>query len=146
MTTPADRVHAVHEALFARGDLGAIPDFFAVDYVAHVTDRRVAGGHALVAHQLDLYREAFSGLTFELEILVEGDDRVSWQRTLRAVHSGAFLGFPASGAGLVWRDVVTSRFAAGLIAEEWVITDLVERLVLARKKPASRSKDRPARP
>lgn len=138
----ADRVRATHDALFARGDLGAIPELFAADYVAHVTDRRIAGGHALVEHQLDLYRKAFSDLRFDLEILVEAGDRVSWQRTLRAVHSGPFLGFPATGAGLVWRDVVTSRFQAGLIAEEWVITDLVERLVLARK----RGRPKPAEP
>jgi hypothetical protein len=30
--------------------------------------------------------------------------------------------------------MVTSRFRDGLIAEDWVITDLTERLLLARKR------------
>jgi hypothetical protein len=34
---------------------------------------------------------------------------------------------------IVWRDMVTSRFRDGLIAEEWAISDLAERLLLARK-------------
>jgi hypothetical protein len=34
---------------------------------------------------------------------------------------------------VVWRDVVTSRLDAGLIAEDWSISDLAERLLLARK-------------
>jgi hypothetical protein len=42
-------------------------------------------------------------------------------------------GFPASGKAIVWRDVVTSRFEHGHIVEDWVITDLAERLLLARK-------------
>jgi hypothetical protein len=63
---------------------------------------------------------------------------VAWQRTHRAVHAGALLGFPATGGELVWRDVINSRFEAGRIAEAWGITDLVERLILARKEPAGR--------
>ena len=31
------------------------------------------------------------------------------------------------------RDMVVSRFEGGLIAEEWVVTDLAERLLLTRK-------------
>jgi len=37
-----------------------------------------------------------------------------------------FKNFPASGLQIVWRDMVTSQFYEGLIAEEWVLTDLVE--------------------
>jgi predicted ester cyclase len=65
---------------------------------------------------------------------VENSDRVAWQRTLRAQQQGAFKGFPPSGRTIVWRDVITSRFRAGLIAEEWIISDLAEQLLLSRKK------------
>lgn len=34
-----------------------------------------------------------------------------------------------------WRDMVTSRFSDGLIADEWVISDLAERFLLALKQP-----------
>jgi len=46
---------------------------------------------------------------------------------------GEFRG-GASGREIVSRDVVTSRFRDGLIAEEWVISDLEEQLLLSRKK------------
>lgn len=127
------RLLAAHDALFRERRLDAIPEFFAADYVAHVTDGRIAGGHALVRQQLDLLWAAFTDLTLELEFLVEAGDRIAWQRTLRATHTGAFKGFPATGRPLVWRDMVTSRMADDRIAEEWVITDLVERFVRARK-------------
>ncbi|HRW61363.1 MAG TPA: ester cyclase, partial [Defluviicoccus sp.] len=61
-------------------------------------------------------------------------DRVAWQRTLRGKHLGAFKGFPPSERPLVWRDMVTSKFRNGQIAEEWIVTDLAERLLAARKR------------
>lgn len=44
-----------------------------------------------------------------------------------------FHGFPASGREIVWRDMVTSRFRDDLIAEDWAISDLAERLLGAKK-------------
>jgi predicted ester cyclase len=106
--------------------------------VVHLTDRDVAGGHPLVRDYLELVQRAFPKLKIEVEILVEGSDRIAWQRTLRAKQQGAFKGFPPSGRTIVWRDVVTSRFCDGLIAEEWVISDLAEQLLLSRKKPSAK--------
>ena len=81
-----------------------------------------------------MYRRAFADLQVEVEILVEAEDRVAGQRTIRATHKRDFKGFPATGRAIVWRDMVRSRFRDGLIAEHWVISDLAERLRLARKQ------------
>ena len=59
---------------------------------------------------------------------MKAKDRVAWQRTLQGSQDGSFRGFP------VWRDMVTSRFRDGRIAEDWVITDVVERLLRTRKR------------
>lgn len=116
----------------ATGNRDAIAEFFAPDYVAHGTGRDMRG-HGGIRRFLGMYRRAFPDIQFEVEILVKARDRVAWQRTLRATHAGSFRGFPATGRRIVWRDMVTSRFRDGLIAEDWVITDLAERLLLARK-------------
>jgi predicted ester cyclase len=81
-----------------------------------------------------MYRRAFPDAEVEVEILAESKDRVAWQRTLRATHQGSFKGFPATGRPIVWRDMVVSRFRDGLIAEDWLIPDLAERLLLGRKR------------
>jgi steroid delta-isomerase-like uncharacterized protein len=130
----ASKIQAANSALIANGNLDAIAEFFTPDYVAHLTDQNMAGGHDAIRKILDMYRRAFPDLQVKVEILVEGKDRVAWQRTLRATHQGDFKGFPATGRPIVWRDMVTSRFRDGLIAEDWLITDLAERLLLARKR------------
>jgi predicted ester cyclase len=129
----ASQIEAANSALIVKGDLGAIGEYFSPDYVAHLTGQDMAGGHEVVRKIVGAYRRAFRDVQIEVEILVKAKDRVAWQRTLRATHKGNFKGFPATGRPIVWRDMVTSRFQDGLIAEDWVITDLAERLLLARK-------------
>lgn len=129
----ASRIEAANSALIVNGDFGAIGKFFRPDYVAHLTDQDMTGGHEVVRKIVIAYRRAFRDFQIEVKILVKAKDRVAWQRTLRATHKGNFKGFPATGRPIVWRDMVASRFQGGLIAEDWVITDLAERLLLGRK-------------
>jgi predicted ester cyclase len=134
MQSLSSKIQEVNETLIVHGNLAAVQDYFASDYVAHVTNEEVRGGHKLIQEHLLRYQRAFPNLKVDVEILIEGEDRIAWQRTLRAEQDGAFKGFPASGREIVWRDVVTSRFRDGLIVEEWVISDLAEQLLLSRKK------------
>src|SRR5262245_43495351 len=127
------KIEAANSAIITNGNLAAVGEFFAPDYVVHLTDQDLTGGHDLVRQVVGMYRRAFPDLRVQVEILVEAKDRVAWQRTLRATHRGDFKGFPPTGRPLVWRDMATTRFLNGLIVEDWVITDLAERLLLARK-------------
>ena len=130
----ASKILAANTALLAKGKLDSVGEFFAKDYAAHLTDQDMTGGHDAIRKFVELYRQAFPDLEVDVKILVEGKDRVAWQRTLRGTHKGDFKGFPATGRAIVWRDMVTSRFRDGLIAEDWSISDLAERLLVARKK------------
>jgi predicted ester cyclase len=133
MSSLESKIHAANTTLLVEGQVDRIPDFFTPGYVVHLTDQVLVGGHALAQRFLGMLRRAFPTIDVEVEILVEGADRIAWQRTLRATNEGSFAGFPATHRRLVWRDMLTSRFEDGRIAEEWVITDLAERLLLARR-------------
>lgn len=132
-TTLASRIQAANAELLANGNLDAVEEFFTPDYVAHLTERDLKGGPGAIRGFGAMLHSAFPDLEVEVEILVEADDRVAWQRTLTGTHGGDFMGFPASGRRIVWRDMVTSRFRDGLIAEDWSISDLAEQLLRARK-------------
>jgi predicted ester cyclase len=127
-------IQAANATLITHGELAAVGEFFTPDYVAHVTDQDMAGGHSAIRRFLRMLHRAFPNLQVEVEILVQGKDRLAWQRRLRGTHQGAYKGFPATGRKVVWRDMITSRFCDGRIAEDWVITDLPERLLLARRR------------
>jgi predicted ester cyclase len=126
-------IEAANSALIVNGRLDEVADFFAADYVAHVTGQDFSGGHDVVKKIVRTYRRAFSDISVEIDILVKTKKRIAWQRTLKAKHTGPFKGFPATNRQIIWRDMITSEFHDGLIAEEWVVTDLAEKLLLARK-------------
>lgn len=127
------KIKRANAALLERGEADAIADYFSPDYMVHTTDNTLEGGHALIRQVVAMYQKAFGGIATTLDILAEQDDRVAWQRTIRATHQGAYKGFPATNRPMVWREMAVSRFKDGLIVEEWFITDLAEQLLLARK-------------
>jgi predicted ester cyclase len=119
--------------LIEEWNLAAIEKFFSPEFIAHGTVRDMTGGPEAIRSFLKSLHRAFPRLHVEVEILVEAEDRVAWQRRLEGIQKGKFMGFPATGKEIIWRDVITSRVENGLIAEDWSITDIVERLLLARK-------------
>jgi predicted ester cyclase len=132
--TNAQIIAAANAALLVDGKLDAVGEYFAPDYVAHVTGRDLSGGHDVVKKVVGAYHRAFSEITVEVEVLVEAPSRIAWQRTLTARHTGAFHGFPATGLWITWRDMVVTEFREGRMVEDWVVTDLAEKLLLARKR------------
>ncbi|MFQ3271303.1 MAG: putative ester cyclase [Lentimonas sp.] len=59
---------------------------------------------------LTMLRNACPKFQVEVGILVESEDRIAWQRTLRGVQQLTCLGFPATHPPIIWRDMGTSRF------------------------------------
>ena len=128
------KIEAASTVLFVERRLESIADFFTGDYRVHLTEDDMSGGHDLVRRSLNALFRAFPALSIHVEILAEQSDRVVWQRTLRGIQQGAVQGFPACGQEIVWRDMVVSHFRDGLIAEEWIVSEFIERLLLARKR------------
>lgn len=128
-----DQILNASYTLFRDGQVDAISQYFAPDYVVHIADQDIPGGTSLVRSVVDLYRGAFPDLSIEVRFFLDSSDTVSWQRTMRATHTGPFKGFPGTGQPIIWREMVVSRLSGTLIAEEWVVTELAERLLLGRK-------------
>jgi predicted ester cyclase len=119
--------------IITKGMLDDVEEYFTPDYAVNLTNKRLSGGYSTVQNTLSALMRAFSNIQVKVEILIEGEDRIAWQRTMTATHSGAYKGFPASGRELIWRDMVVSQFEGGRIKEEWLSTDLAEQLLLSRK-------------
>ena len=133
-TALATKVKAANKALIADGKLDAIGNFFTSDYTVHFNEKDTAIGHEVIHQALSLIKSAFPKLRVDVEILVESGDRIAWMRTLRGIQKGSYKGFPASHLPIIWREMVTSEFRDGMIAEEWVLTDLAEQLLRSRKR------------
>ena len=124
-----ERVRRANDRLLNHGDLESAAEFFASEYVAHLTDEDLRGdGPDVIRGFVRQFRAAFPDLRADVEVLVANEDRVAWWRTCSATHQGEFMGIAASGHRITWRDMVVTRFVNGKIAEEWAVSDLGAKL------------------
>lgn len=129
-----DLIRAANQQVLVQAEEAAIARYFAGTYVAHPSRGGPLRGHDWVARYVSMLHAAFEELSVHVEVLVETEDLVAWYRQVRGKHAGAFMGFPATGSVVSWRDMATSRFQDGRIVEDWVVSDLAEQLLRAAKR------------
>ncbi len=130
----AKRIEAANTALIRDGNLDEVSAFFAPDYVVHFNGKTFRQGHDIIHRAAGMLAAAFPELEVDIQVLVESEERIAWQRTLTGIQKGAYQGFPATQQRVVWRDMVTTQFRDGLIVEDWVVSDLAEQLLRTRKR------------
>ena len=72
----------------------------------------------------EMMRHAFPDLQAHIEDVVAAQDKVAVRVRFRGTHSGDFLGFPATGRTIEYVSHEFYRIADGLIAEEWICSDM----------------------
>lgn len=110
------------QAIMNGGDIDAIDNLFASDFVGHDT----AGG----TFGREEFREgvramlsAFSGRQVVIEDQLTDGDKVATRWTVTAIHSGEFQGIPATGRRGSMTGISIDRLAGGKIVESWEVTD-----------------------
>ena len=72
----------------------------------------------------ELMRRAFPDLEARIEDIVAAGDKVAVRLRFRGTHAGEFLGFAATGRTVEYVSHEFYRIADGLIAEEWICSDM----------------------
>jgi predicted ester cyclase len=119
------RILAKYSAAMEAGDTDAVYEFWAPDFQSHVTSR-VAPGK--VAEDVrgeeqkwwEQARAAFPDMVFTVDLLVESDDIVVSNWTVKGTHTGApFYDVPPSGNPVTINGTGILRLRDGLIVEHW---------------------------
>ena len=111
-------------AAFNRGDLDAVDELFAEDYVDH--DRYRSGlppGPAGVKQAWQMFRCAFPDLQATIADLVAEGDRVAVRGVIRGTHGGELMGIPATGRQVTVTLIDVNRIADGRLVERWAEAD-----------------------
>lgn len=117
------------EAVWNRGELDAVDDFVAAEYVEHdPTVAETLRGREAYKANVEQFRTAFPDITVTIEdTLVEGD-RIALRQRFTGTHRGPFMGIEPTGETVDVSALLICRIADGKIAETWVQTDTVELL------------------
>lgn len=125
-----ERVRFANDEIIGNGNLDVVDQIFSSDYVVHTGDKDYKGTQ-FVRRFVNQLRSAIPDIrVVEVEILMQKDDTITWQRTLSGTHRASMMGIPPSGKSVEWRDMLVTRFDGEQIIEEWAVSDLAGQLLL----------------
>jgi predicted ester cyclase len=101
------------EQVCARGDLERARELYADDFVDHVNALEFRGQEG-IARSVAMYRAMFPDLRIDVVDQVADRDRVVSRWVLNGTHRGRRVRLPG---------ITISRFADGMIAEDWTVSD-----------------------
>jgi predicted ester cyclase len=119
------RLLGKYSAAMESGDGEAVYEFFAENFHSHVTERvnrervgaDIRGDEQLWWRQA---RSAFPDMTFTVDLLIESDDLVVSNWTVKGTHTGtAFYDLPPSGEPVTINGTAILRIRDGQIVEHW---------------------------
>jgi predicted ester cyclase len=112
-------VTSLIDAVFTKGDLGAIDEYLAEEFVNHDPPSGVAGDREGMRQIGAMFRAAFPDWRSETGILVGEGDLVVEQFTASGTQQGEIFGAPASGRPVSLPGINIWRVRDGHIMERW---------------------------
>ena len=113
------------EEVFNQGQLDAIEQLVAPNYVQHNASPGTAPGRDGVKHIVSMFRGAFPDLKITIDDQVAEGDKVCSLVTTRGTHTGAIFGVAGTGKTVSMTGLTMVRLAGGRIVESWVNNDIV---------------------
>jgi steroid delta-isomerase-like uncharacterized protein len=112
------------EEVFNQGNLDAVEEIFAPDYVLHdpTSPEEIRGTEGMKQY-VSMYRHAFPDLQQTIEDQIAEGDKVATRLTGRGTHQGELVGIPPTGNRVEAPGIVTNRISGGKIAESWANYD-----------------------
>ena len=127
-TTPAAaNVEVVRAGLhaFNAGDADGCTALMAPDFIISLAELPAPQhGREVWRQGFEMMRHAFPDLRAHNEDVVAAGDKVAVRLRFRGTHSGEFLGFAATGRAVEYVSHEFYRVSDGLIAEEWICSDM----------------------
>jgi len=127
ITSPAANVELVRAGFqaFNAGDADECMKQMAPDFVINLAELpEPQHGQEVWRQGFDMMKHAFPDLQAHIEDIFAAEDKVAVRLRFRGTHSGEFLGVPATGRAVEYVSHEFYRVAVGLIAEEWICSDL----------------------
>ena len=126
----------VIEEGFNKGNLDALDDCFAPDYLEHQFDLppTLEGFKGSIRY----LRNTFAEFSLTIEDMIAQEDMVWMRMTGRGTHSQEFMGRPPTGKSFEITVVDICRFEKGKIVEHWGVPDrfhLIAQLGFLPKPP-----------
>ncbi|HSM16964.1 MAG TPA: ester cyclase [Gemmatimonadales bacterium] len=118
-------VRRAHEAVWSDGDLSAIDEIWAADFLGHPpVGPDLRGRHAL-QERVRAHRSTFPDWKEDVQEVVAEGDRVAARWISTGTDVGGFQGNPPTGRSVRIGELGFYRIEDGRIVEQWVLADVL---------------------
>src|SRR5918997_3917796 len=115
------------EEVWAKGNVAAVDEFMAVDYVEHTEHAVPPGarpGRDSVKQRIALYYEAFPDWKVTIHDIFGRGDRVAYRWSASGTHLGEWAGLSPTGLHMTAGGITILRIAEGRFVEGWASLDI----------------------
>ena len=126
-TSPAMNAELVRAGFqaFNSGDAGQCLARIAPDFIINLAELpEPRHGRDVWRQGFEMMKHAFPDLQAHIEDIVAAEDKVAVRLRFRGTHCGEFLGIPATSRTIEYVSHEFYRIADGLLAEEWICSDM----------------------
>jgi steroid delta-isomerase-like uncharacterized protein len=117
-------VRRFHEEAWNKGNVAAVDEFMAADYVDYPIPSGLPPGTEGLKQTITTYRTAFPDLKATVDDIFAEGDRVAYRWSTRGTHLGDWLGIPPTGNHMAATGISIFRIAGGKVVEGWTSMDL----------------------
>jgi len=110
---------------FNRRDLTAFPELFSAGYTLRATGFPEIHGPDELQRAVAVSFETLSDIRLTADDMVAEGDKVATRWTMRARHTGHFMGVAPTGRELAFSGTVIDRFVDGKVVEAWETVDML---------------------
>jgi len=117
-------VRKFFEEAWGKGNLAAVAEFMATDYVAHHVPSGLPPGAEGLKQLIAAYRTAFPDLKSNLNDIFGEGDRVAFRWSVSGTHLGDWFGVSPTGDHVTATGITIFRIDGGKVVEGWTSIDL----------------------
>jgi steroid delta-isomerase-like uncharacterized protein len=125
--TPEANIELLRDTLeaFNIGDIETCMTRLAPDFVINLAELpEPMHGRETWRQGVEVMKAGFPDIRADIEDVLAAQDKVALRLRFHGTHSGEFMGFPATGHTIEYVSHEFYRIADGLIAEEWICSDM----------------------
>src|SRR5215212_4201362 len=112
-------VREFFEEAWGKGNMAAVDEFVAADYVEHPRPSTLPPGTEGLKQLIASYRTAFPDLKTTLDDIFAEGEMVAFRWSVSGTHLGDWLGVPPTGNHVVATGITLFRIAFGKVVESW---------------------------
>jgi serine phosphatase RsbU (regulator of sigma subunit)/predicted ester cyclase len=117
-------VRRYFEEVWAKGNVAAVDEFMAANYVEHTGPPGSRPGRDTLKQYVAMYHNAFPDWRSTLHDILAQGDRVAYRWSASGTHLGEWAGIPPTGLHMTLRGITIHRIAGGRSVESWASVDI----------------------